>query len=280
MNTVLRFPFGRAKALTLSYDDGVQTDEKLIDILNHGGIKCTFNLNAGLFAQEGTEYPDGTAQCRLSRGDAKRLYADSGHEVASHFYTHPLPSGLSSESLAYEITRDRYELEKLFGFPVRGCAYPYGDFDSKTVEAMRVCGMAYGRTVRDTNSFELPSDWLRFDPTCHHGSELLPKLCESFKGLCVNPYYQPKLFCLWGHSYEFMLNDDWDVIEAFAESMGGRDDIWYATNIQICDYAHAYGSLRFFLGGTAVQNPTSTDVWISCDGKIICVPSGQTVQLG
>ena len=40
----MRFPGGAAKALTLSYDDGVEQDVRLIDILDRAGIRCTFNL--------------------------------------------------------------------------------------------------------------------------------------------------------------------------------------------------------------------------------------------
>ena len=36
------------KAVTFSYDDGVEQDIRLIEILNTYGLKCTFNLNSGL----------------------------------------------------------------------------------------------------------------------------------------------------------------------------------------------------------------------------------------
>ena len=43
---VMRFPGGKSKALTLSYDDGCQSDRKMIEILDRYGIKATFNLNS------------------------------------------------------------------------------------------------------------------------------------------------------------------------------------------------------------------------------------------
>ena len=55
----MRFPGGRARALTLSYDDGVQQDKKLMEILNRYGLKCTFNISSGLYAPEGTVYEEG-----------------------------------------------------------------------------------------------------------------------------------------------------------------------------------------------------------------------------
>ena len=47
-NLFLRFPGGKIKALTLSYDDGVEQDEKLVDIMVKYGLKGTFNLNSGV----------------------------------------------------------------------------------------------------------------------------------------------------------------------------------------------------------------------------------------
>lgn len=55
---IMRFPKGKAKALTLSYDDGVEQDIRLMDIMDKNGLKGTFNLNSGLFAPEGTTYPE------------------------------------------------------------------------------------------------------------------------------------------------------------------------------------------------------------------------------
>lgn len=52
-NLFMRFPQGRAKALTLSYDDGVEQDIRLIEIMGKHGLKGTFNLNSGLYAEEG-----------------------------------------------------------------------------------------------------------------------------------------------------------------------------------------------------------------------------------
>ena len=41
----MRFPQGRCKAVTFSYDDGVKADKKLVEILDKYGLKGTFNLN-------------------------------------------------------------------------------------------------------------------------------------------------------------------------------------------------------------------------------------------
>ena len=52
MGIFMRFPSGKKKALTLSYDDGVEQDIHLIDIMKKNGLKGTFNLNSGCYAPE------------------------------------------------------------------------------------------------------------------------------------------------------------------------------------------------------------------------------------
>ena len=44
----MRFPGFKGKALTLSYDDGVVQDIRLVEIMKKYGIKGTFNLNSGI----------------------------------------------------------------------------------------------------------------------------------------------------------------------------------------------------------------------------------------
>ena len=50
----LRFPGGKAKAVTFSYDDGCRHDIRLARKLTEHGIRCTFNINSGLFGKHGS----------------------------------------------------------------------------------------------------------------------------------------------------------------------------------------------------------------------------------
>ena len=69
------------------------------------------------------------------------------------------------------------------------------------------------------------------------------------------------------------------MIEKFAEYIGGRDDIWYATNIEIYDYVKAYESLQTSVDKTMIYNPSVIDVWFSHNNKTYCVKGGQTLYL-
>ena len=45
--------YGKTKAVTFSFDDGVTQDVRLIGILDRYGLKATFNLNPSLLGLQG-----------------------------------------------------------------------------------------------------------------------------------------------------------------------------------------------------------------------------------
>lgn len=271
----MRFPQGRAKALTLSYDDGVEQDIRLISILRKNGLKGTFNLNSGLYAPDGFRYPAGDVHRVMSARQARELYLDSGMEVAVHALTHPDLTLLPQNICTREILRDRENLERQFGCIVRGMAYPYGTYNDAVVDVLRQCGIVYARTVHSTEGFALPQDWLRLCATCHHGNPRLMELARKFTEAA--PMRAPILFYLWGHSYEFEQQDNWDVIEVFSEYMSRRDDIWYATNLEIYEYIEDFHRLVFSMDETIVQNPTNRDLFFLYGDTLVTAKPGTTV---
>ncbi|GKX68237.1 polysaccharide deacetylase family protein [Inconstantimicrobium mannanitabidum] len=277
MNIFMRFPEGRAKALTLSYDDGVEQDIKLIDIMNKYGLKGTFNLNSGAYADEGTVYPEGHIHRRMTEKQVTELYKNSGHEVAVHALTHAFLDQLPTHVAIKEILEDRENLEKQFGTMVRGAAYPYGTMSDEVVEALKLCGIVYSRTVVSTNDFRIPRDWLRLAATCHHNSPELQNLAKRFVEDKIE--WTPYLFYLWGHSYEFEENNNWNLIEDFAKYVGNRDDIWYATNIEIYDYIDAYNRLIFSADGKCVKNPSSRKIWFQYSEKLVEIEAGAMIEI-
>jgi len=42
----------------------------------------------------------------------------------------------------------------------------------------------------------------------------------------------PQLFYVWGHSYEFDIDNSWDKFEEFLKMVAHRSDIRYATNAE------------------------------------------------
>lgn len=267
------FPGGKQKSLTFSYDDGVFQDMRLVEIFDKFGLRGTFNLNGGLFSPEGTT--KNAIHTRMPKSICRELYKN--HEVALHGLTHPFLEQLPSAKCVNEILEDKKILEDMTGKIIRGMAYPYGTYNDKVVNALNACGVVYSRTTISTENFNLPTDWLRLPATCHHNNPRLMDLAKNFIGE-TPPVYPPKLFYVWGHSYEFDMNDNWNVIEEFADFLAGRNDVWYATNIEIYDYIDKYKKLIFNAAGNMCYNPTDTELFFY-EGKTVSVAPGETVRL-
>lgn len=275
---LMRFPGGRQRALTLSYDDGVEQDVQLIDIMKKYGLKGTFNLNSGTYPPEGTVYPAGQIHRRMPKEQVSGLYLANGMEVAVHGLTHPFLQDLPPVLCVQEVLKDRENLEAQFGCIVRGMAYPFGTYSDEVVQILNECGIAYARTVHSTRNFDIPRDWLRMPATCHHNDPELMALAKRF----TEPFHwtTPQLFYLWGHSYEFEEKNNWNVMEEFAKFIGGREEIWYATNIEVYDYVQAWHRLIFSADGRRVYNPTATEVFYDDRGTAGSVKPGECKVLG
>lgn len=276
----LRYPGGVSKALTFSYDDGVEQDIRLVEIFDKHGLKGTFNINTGSFAEEGTVYKPGVIHRRMTKKQTYELFVNSPHEVAVHTLTHPFLEQIPTNMVINEVINDRKNIEEMFGVVTRGMAYPFGTTSNEVVKALEACGIVYSRTTKSTNSLELQkTDWLRLSATCHHKSSTLNELADKF--INENPTRAPWLFYVWGHSYEFESDNNWDVIENFCEKVSKKPDVWYATNIEIFDYITAYNSLIFSANGDIVYNPTSTEVFFfnSRDKRNYSVKPGETKQI-
>lgn len=276
-NMRLRFPQGKAKAFTTSYDDGVEQDMRLIGIMRKNGIHGMFNLNSGSFAAEGTVYPAGQIHRRMTKAQCLKAYEGSDLEVALHAYTHPFLESIPTATAMMQVIEDRKALEEDFGHIVRGMAYPYGTYSDDVVDILRLAGVVYSRTTETRLKFDIPKDWLRMGATCHHNNAALDELGDQFVN--ETPRRDPWLFYLWGHAYEFEKDDNWERIEEFFEKVGHKDDVWYATNIEIYDYIQAFHALITDVNGKTVMNPTCTDVWAQIDGTVYEFKAGKTVTI-
>ena len=138
-------------------------------------------------------------------------------------------TGLSKEQLDKEFLTDMSNIERIYGtYPV-GMAYAYGCVDDEVVKYLKSIGIKYGRTVEASHSFEIPKEPLKLKATCHHDDDMLFELAEKF--LKAEPKENEQmLFYVWGHSYEFDVNNNWDRIEEFCKMMSGKADIFYGTN--------------------------------------------------
>lgn len=218
------------KAVTFSYDDGVSQDIRLLSVFRKYGMKATFNLNTGIQTEESRFEIKGVSIHRMNQSDGlERFY--QGHEIALHGFTHAAPSDLNAGEYEQEFLQDARNIQRIYGKYPLGMAYAYGDYSDELIGYLQQIGIQYGRTVESSHQFILPRDPMRLQPTCHHNDERLFELAEEFLAAEPKPG-EPMLFYIWGHSYEFDVEGNWDRMEALCSMLGGRDDIFYGTNAE------------------------------------------------
>lgn len=274
----LRFPQGRKKVFTISYDDNTTQDERLINLMKKYKIKGTFNIIPNWFAKEDAVFPEGETYINVTEKKALEIYDDEYVEVANHGFNHIKMTSVPQILMMEDTVKCRKKLEDMYQRIITGFAYPYGWYNEELMNVLQGAGISYARTVLSTYEFDLPDNWLELNPTCHHADEHLEELTERF--LSDEVTETSYMFYVWGHTFEFDQQNNWDIIENLFEKVSGKEEeIWYAPNGEICQYHNAYKSLVFSAGMDRAYNPSSIDLWVEIDRKMIHLPAGKVTML-
>lgn len=231
------------KAFTMSYDDGVFQDRRLVHLMNKYGIKGTFNINSGLLQKAEPNQGWTTARpmrFNRSRVPSVRMIADdlpelySGHEAAIHGVNHIRLNEATKEETEAELVNDRKALSEVFGYEIEGGAFAYCQTNEYVPDILKQAGIKYCRGGGKTENFNPCEDMYYYVPTCHHADEKLFDLAKEFIELKAD---KPQIFYVWGHSYELDYEEEmWERIEDFFKLISGHSDILYGTNIEVFKY--------------------------------------------
>ena len=116
------------KKLAISFDCawGVEYTDKLLDIMQKNGVRCTF------FAVEFwvEKYPEYAAKI-----------VDSGHELGTHSRTHPYMSKLNKAQIQSELTTSSNAIERVTGQKPTLFRAPYGDYDNLLIDTATELGL-------------------------------------------------------------------------------------------------------------------------------------------
>lgn len=228
----------KMKLFTVSFDDGLEQDKKLISLMKKYGIKGTFNLNSGLFGNhteiirvkdlgfmEITDTAKFPAKLfphvhhhRIPEDEIRQVY--EGFEIACHGKNHRDMSGLKKDEIAYEIGKDRSILEELLGYSIKGFALPFGRWNEETKRYLQKNDFAYCRNVKSSNRFELILEDGILTPTCWHAAKNAEILLDNF--LKKEDDGKKEVFFMWGHGYEFDYgtgNCSWRRIESMFDKV-------------------------------------------------------------
>ncbi len=224
------------KYFTLSFDDGITQDYKIIEICRKYNFKgITFNINSGLCGANWEWVGDaigkpGTSHLRLTEKEI-RAGAYDGFDIAVHGYKHESLKRYDNNPLGLwlELEKDALKLGAMTGkYPV-GMAYSGGDteFTEESVENIRrYTTIKYARCTTPTFSFDFPSDFLKWQPTCSILDDSLFDLAEKF----LQDDGDDKLFYVWGHGYELEAFDKYDELEKLIKMMSEADDVVCISN--------------------------------------------------
>ncbi len=285
----LRFPGGKPKALTFSYDDSFRQDIEIATILAQYGMKGTFNLNGDEISEK--MKVDLKQESPLTTDEVKKYILGNGHEIAVHGLYHRATGAIRPIEAIRDVLDCRLLLEERYGKIIRGMAYPdsgilrfnpSSSYDS-VKHNLADLGIAYSRTIlQDNNSFNLPDDWYCWKPTAHHNNPKLFAWADEFINIGINPTMigcrsHPRLFYIWGHGHEY---SDFNLLHKICQKFADCHDIWFATNIEIYDYVKAYKDLIYSADGNTVYNPSIITVWFDIDGTLYSVKPGETITIG
>ena len=155
--------------------------------------------------------------------------------MAVHTLTHPNLTQRDDQEIIRQVETDRLNLSELVEYEVVGMAYPCGGVnnDDRVADIIKKnTGVKYCRTITTNNSFDLQENLYRLNPTAYHlDFENLMQLGREFVELKPK---EPKVFYIWGHSYEMDYGADyWVKLEEFFKLISNQDDIFYGTNKEV-----------------------------------------------
>lgn len=234
------------KFFAWSFDDGLEQDKKIIEVLKEYGMGATFHLNAGLYGQRDyvgrignigvTETPADSFRrdkrhllayvqhFRIPADEVVQVY--DGFEIAAHGFTHQNLEKCEDPIRTSEIREDVNALSKQFGQTIQGFSYPYGVGMKQSREILGSVGIKYARTVRAVPDFRFPADPLCMPITCHHISAKTMSILDRF--IQAEPAQEDLFFLMFAHGYEFDFEtkeSNWGKFLRICETVRRQDDI-------------------------------------------------------
>jgi len=161
----------KKETITITFDDGfVSNLVEAVPVMKKVGLQAINYLVADRLGQTSDwEAREGGEADPLMDESQVREWLAAGHQIGAHTCTHPRLSQLSDAQANEEISASRKKLEDRFGLPVEHFAYPYGDYNERTVELVRQAGfetavtMHRGVNLPNTPLFELKRWTARYE---------------------------------------------------------------------------------------------------------------------
>ncbi|MBQ3183276.1 MAG: polysaccharide deacetylase family protein [Clostridia bacterium] len=224
------------KYFTMAFDDGVTQDAKIIEILKKYDAEhsITFYINTGLLGVESDLSSLGVYGVQHKRWNLEELCSGiyKGFDVAVHTLNHPALKLYDSNPLyqKLQVEGDAINIENITGYQPVGMAYPGGDIQATSTTIKNILdntSIRFARGFQSTGDFNLPTNFMMWQPTCHLADANLFTYANRF--LKTNTP-QDQLFYVWGHGYELDQFNYYDEFEKLVKMMAEADDVVLVTN--------------------------------------------------
>lgn len=130
-------------AVVITFDDGYRDNyTEALPVLRENGFPATVFVVTGRIGSNvrGSEYLSHQELMNMQRADI---------DIEPHTKTHPRLTDVSDSAAREEMVGSRTALEDILGKKKLLFAYPYGNFNDRTVEIARECGFRAAVTVRE-----------------------------------------------------------------------------------------------------------------------------------
>lgn len=144
----LRDGDSRGRAVVITFDDGYADNLWAAEQLARRGMAATwFIVSRDIGGNSGWTDPGVPSRPMLDAGQLRDMQA-AGMEIGAHSHRHVRLSRLDHEALREEVRTPKQVLEELLGAEVQSFAYPYGDCDRETEQAVQDAGYRFACSTR------------------------------------------------------------------------------------------------------------------------------------
>ncbi|MBF0500931.1 MAG: polysaccharide deacetylase family protein [Candidatus Riflebacteria bacterium] len=149
-----------AKPVMITFDDGYMDNyENAFPLMRRYGFTgLIFCMGDTLLRDNAWDHSPTEASAPLMTIPQIREMCDAGFEIGAHTLSHPHLTEIGAESARREIAESRLKLEEVLGTSILSFAYPYGEYDDRTVELVREAGFysAFATSTGAADFFDDP----------------------------------------------------------------------------------------------------------------------------
>ena len=177
--------------MVLTFDDADQTvHDNALPVLADRAIKaCIFAVAD--YVEKGTTYREKQPRAVMNWPALEKCLA-SGWEIGNHTYSHPNLTQCSEDAVLHQLERNKKCIETQLKCPVVHFAYPYGQFNTRTINIIRKSGLCatQATTQRGQMRTGFDSHFLRRDRIDLHRT---PEQIEALMRLADRLYWMRHL---------------------------------------------------------------------------------------